>query len=100
MLPLDMNTEQLTIPKLDHLPESLLRDGAIQLALEQGVVIFRASVAVQARIAELLEKQRAHALTSAEERELTDYEDVDDYLSHVNRLIRNLSQSSEDDLAA
>ena len=95
---------QLTIPKLNrqlnHLPETLLRDGAVHLELEQGIVIFRASAAVQSRIAELLEKQKSHALTEAEESELTDYEEIDDYLSHVNRLIRNLSQSSEDDLAA
>ena len=92
--------DQLTIPRLKHLPETWLRDGAVHLELEQGIVIFRASAAVQARIAELLEKQRASALTAAEERELTDYEEIDDYLSHVNRLIRNLSQSSEGDLAA
>lgn len=95
-----MDNTQLTIPKLDHLPETWLRDGAVHLELEQGVVIFRASAAVQTRIAELLDKQKATALTAAEERELTDYEEIDDYLSHVNRLIRNLSHPSEDDLAA
>ncbi|MEK6302325.1 MAG: hypothetical protein AABO41_16570 [Acidobacteriota bacterium] len=92
--------DQLTIPKLNRLPETLLRDGAVHLELEQGIVIFRASAAVQTRIAELLEKQQANTLTEEEERELTDYEEIDDYLSHVNRLIRNLSQSSENNLAA
>ncbi len=92
--------DQLTIPKLNRLPETLLGDGAVHLELEQGIVIFRASVAVRARIAELLEKQKSHALTIEEESEMTDYEEIDDYLSHVNRLIRNLSQSSEGDLAA
>ncbi len=91
---------QLTIPKLNHLPETLLRDGAVHLELEQGIVIFRASVAVQARINELLDKQKTNTLTEEEERELLGYEEVDDYLSHVNRLIRNLSQSSEVDFAA
>ncbi len=91
---------QLTIPKLNHLPDTLLRDGAVHLELEQGIVIFRASVAVRERINELLDKQKAKTLTAEEERELLAYEEVDDYLSHVNRLIRNLSQSSEDDLAA
>lgn len=95
-----MNNAQFTIPKLKRLPETLLRDGSVQLELEQGVVIFRASAAVQTRIAELLEKQQAGALTETEECELTDYEEVDDYLSHVNRLIRNLSSASEDNLAA
>ena len=59
-----------------------------------------ASAAVQTRISELLEKQKSNALTEAEESELMDYEEIDDYLSHVNRVIRNLSQSSEADLAA
>jgi Trm5-related predicted tRNA methylase len=95
-----MDSPQTTIPKLNRLPETLLRDGAVHLELEQGVIIFRASDAVQARIAALLEKQRARTLSEAEERELSDYEEVDDYLSHVNRLIRNLSQSSEENLAA
>ena len=91
---------QLTIPKLNRLPETLLRDGAVQLELEQGVIIFRASAAVQTRITELLEKQKSNALTEAEQSELMDYEEIDDYLSHVNRVIRNLSQSSEANLAA
>lgn len=78
----------------------MLRDGAVHLELEQGVVIFRSSAAVQERIDELLDKQKAGALTADEERELTDYGEIDDYLGHVNRLVRNLSQSSEGDLAA
>jgi hypothetical protein len=100
MLSSVMDSSQLVIPKLNRLPETWLRDGAVQLELEQGIVIFRASAAVQTRIAKLLDKQRSNTLTETEERELTDYEEVDDYLSHVNRLIRNLSQSSEDNLAA
>ncbi|MBA3321970.1 MAG: hypothetical protein H0T45_11070 [Pyrinomonadaceae bacterium] len=95
-----MNNSQLTIPKLNHLPETLSRDGAVHLELEQGIVIFRASVSVQERINELLDKQKANMMTEEEERELLQYEEVDDYLSHVNRLIRNLSQSSQDNLAA
>lgn len=95
-----MTIAQLHIPKLQRLPESFLRDGSVQLELEQGVVIFRATSAMQSRIAELLEKQCAFALSAAEERELSDYEELDDYLSHVNRLIRNLSLNAEVSLAA
>ena len=95
-----MSNSQLTLPHLQRLPETLLRDGSIHLALEQGVVIFRASSAVQERIAELLAKQKAKTLTAEEESELLAYEEVDDYLSHVNRLIRNLSQPSGVNLAA
>ncbi len=95
-----MNNSQFTIPKLNHLPETLVRDGSVHLELEQGIVVFRASTSVQRRIATLLERQKSTALTIEEENELTGYEEVDDYLSHVNRLIRNLSQSSEVDFAA
>lgn len=91
---------QFIIPKLNRLPETLSRDGAVHLELERGIVIFRASAAVQERIDELVDKQKSDALTADEERELAGYEEIDDYLSHVNRLIRNLSQSSEDDIAA
>jgi hypothetical protein len=95
-----MNLAQLHIPKLQRLPETFLRDGSVQLELEQGVVIFRATAAMQDRIAELLEKQHAAVLSQVEARELNDYEELDDYLSHVNRLIRNLSLNSEVSLAA
>jgi hypothetical protein len=96
-----MNNAPLTIPTLQRLPETLLHDGSVRLELEQGVVIFRATVAMQTRIAELLEKQHSGGLSSVEELELTDYEELDDYLSHVNRLIRNLShQNPEISLAA
>ena len=93
-------SDPLSIPKLNRLPETLLSDGAVHLELEQGIVIFRASALVKERINELLDKQKAGQLTAAEARELHEYEEVDDYLSHVNRVIRNLSQSSGVDLAA
>ena len=39
----------------------------------------------------LLEKQQLEALTELEEQELDAYEEIDDYLSFVNRTIRNLA---------
>ena len=47
--------------------------------------------AVQNRIEELLEKQQDASLNAEEEQELDCYEEIDDYLSFVNRTIRNLS---------
>jgi hypothetical protein len=78
------------LPKLNQLPTSLPRDGAISMTLEQGVPIFRASTAVQYRIQKLLEKQQAKGLSAVEEEELDRYEEIDDYLSHLNRVVRNL----------
>ncbi|HEX8398694.1 MAG TPA: hypothetical protein VF644_14770 [Pyrinomonadaceae bacterium] len=88
------------IPRLNNLPPTLLRDGAIRLELEQGTVIFRASSPVQKRIENLLDKQKETGLTNDEEKELLEYEELDDFLSHVNRVIRNLSLNSEVKLVA
>jgi len=79
------------IPKLHGLPLTLPRDGAVQLELEEGVLIFRVSNAVQDRIESLLHKQRDASLSSDEAQELEQYEDIDDYLSFTNRMLRNLA---------
>ncbi len=77
--------------KLSHLPNRLPLDGAVRIELVEGVPIFRASSLVQGRIEALLIKQKESTLTSEEETELDEYEDLDDYLSLVNRIIRNTS---------
>lgn len=77
--------------KLSHLPNSLPLDGAVRIELVEGVPIFRASNLVQGRIEELLIKQKESELTSEEVTELDKYEELDDYLSLVNRIVRNTS---------
>ena len=88
-----MTTPVESVPALSGLPATLPREGAIEIELEQGVLIFRVSTSVQQRIEELLEKQGELNLTAAEELELDQYEEVDDYLSFVNRLSRNIVRS-------
>jgi uncharacterized protein YnzC (UPF0291/DUF896 family) len=78
------------LPKLNSLPASLPIEGAVRIELEEGIPIFRASSTVQARIEELLSKQQESALAPQEEQELDCYEAIDDYLSFVNRTVRNL----------
>lgn len=78
------------LPKLTGLPASLPKDGAINIVLEQGVPTFRASPAVVSRVEQLLEKEHEGELGGAEADELARYEEVDDYLSHLNRVVRNL----------
>lgn len=80
-------------PKLQHLPKMLPIEGAIRIELEAGVPIFRASSIVQNQIETLLAKQQTTALSPEEEQELDSYEEIDDYLSFVNRSLRNLSLS-------
>ena len=81
--------------KLEHLPNSLPLDGAVRIELVEGVPIFRASVTVIERIATLLAKQKESLLTLEEENELDKYEELDDYLSLVNRMVRNMSLNTK-----
>jgi hypothetical protein len=98
---MNLNLNQ-PVPALTGLPVSLPREGAIGLELEQGVLVFRVSNSVQEYIESLVEKERASQLTPDEAQELKQYEEIDDYLSFLNRVIRNLSQSQngEDHLAS
>ena len=83
------------VPTLRHLPASLPLDGAVRLELQDGVPVLRASTAVQRRITTLLRKQKLGTLSPSKTAELDQYEDLDDYLSLLNRLVRNSLQSSK-----
>ncbi len=85
-----------SVPRLNRLPVSLSGENAVGIELEDGVLVFRASQAAQNRIEDLLSKQKESRLTQAEEKELREYEEIDDYLSFLNRLTRNLAQSQND----
>jgi hypothetical protein len=78
------------LPKLSHFPATLPTEGAVRLELEEGIPVFRASDAVQTRIETLLAKHKAVSLSEAEIQELDADEEMDDYLSFVNRTVRNL----------
>ncbi|MCY7332364.1 MAG: hypothetical protein LH649_06825 [Pseudanabaena sp. CAN_BIN31] len=78
-----------TITPITALPQNLPLEGAIAIALQDNVMIFRASTNIQQRIENLLDKRQETPLTTTEEQELDDYEAIDDYLSFVNRMIRN-----------
>ena len=55
----------------------------------EGVPIFRATSIVQTRIEALIAEKQDRALSPAEEEELDCYEEVDDYLSFVNRMVQD-----------
>ena len=85
----------LTSPlKLPILAQALPLDNVVRIELTEGVPIFRALPHVQDRLEALLEKQQITALTASEKRELAQYEELDDFLSLVNRLVRNLMQAN------
>jgi hypothetical protein len=62
------------------------------LELQNGLPVLRASTAVRRRITTLLRKQQETSLSPAETDELDRYEEIDDYLSFLNRIVRNLLQ--------
>ena len=77
--------------KLDNFPPAFPKEEAIRIELVEGIPILKASQKVQNRIENLLVKQQTALLNPEEEAELNRYENLDDYLSLVNRTIRNLS---------
>ena len=85
---------------LNSLPRTLPRENAVRLELVDGVVVFKASKYVQERVEELVEKEKTQKLSSSESAELDAYEEIDDFLSYVNRLVRNSAESGELNLAA
>jgi len=80
----------LLLPKLQNLPNTFPIEGAVRIELVERIPLFRASSTVQERMDTLLEKQQNSSLNSEEEQELDLYEEIDDYLSFVNRTVRNL----------
>jgi type IV secretory pathway VirB4 component len=78
-----------TLPKLETLHQKIPLEGIISIAIIDGITIFRASEKTQNRIETLLDKQQKNCLSNEETTELDAYEELDDYLSLVNRTIRN-----------
>jgi uncharacterized protein YnzC (UPF0291/DUF896 family) len=86
-----MKTKFLT--KLGDFPLSVPLESSIGIEIQEGVPILRASSAIQNRIDELLAKQQHGSLSHEEEQEFDCYEEIDDYLSLVNRTMRNMASN-------
>lgn len=76
--------------QLERLPDNFPKESAVSIDLVEGIPIFCASQEIQAKIESLLNKQKDLKLSDREEKELDYYEELDDYLSWINRTIRNL----------
>jgi hypothetical protein len=76
-------------PYLEMLARGLPLEDAVRLELREGAPVFRAQPRIQERIDELLDKRPTSSLTASEERELLQYEELDEFLSLVNQLVRN-----------
>lgn len=84
-----MNPARSSLPKFRALAQGLPLDNVVRIEVEEGLPVLRATEHVQERIAELLAKQKEVSLSPAEEQELDRFEEIDDYLSLLNRLARN-----------
>jgi hypothetical protein len=73
---------------LHRLPNSLSIEGSIGIELVQGLLVFRISTKIQDRIETLIAQKTESALTSEEETELDQYQQLVDYLNLVNETIK------------
>jgi hypothetical protein len=78
------------LPKLKRFPAMLPSENLVRLELQEGIPVFKATHSVQKRIELLVAKQPPEGLTTPELEELDGYEELDDYLSFANRVMRNL----------
>lgn len=83
------------VPKLNGLPSGLSPDNAVEIEIEEGTLIFRISKSAQKKIENLLDKNKENSLSDFEKSELDRYEEIDDYLSFLNRLTRNLAENNQ-----
>lgn len=89
-----MITPVENVSRLNGLPSCLSPDNAIEIEVEEGTLIFRISKNAQEKIENLLNKNRENNLSDFEKSELDRYEEIDDYLSFLNRLTRNLAENT------
>ena len=83
------------LPKLKRFPVMLPSENLVRIELQEGIPILKATRSVQKRIELLLAQQRQEGLTTAEREELEGYEELDDYLSLANRVMRNLTLAEQ-----
>ncbi len=83
-------TIDFPVTRLHRLPSSLPGEGGISLELQEGIPMLKASPTVQEWIEHLLHKQQEGSLSAQERDDLERYEEIDDYLSLLNRITRNL----------
>jgi hypothetical protein len=75
---------------LHRLPNSLLSEGSIGIELVKGLLVFRISTKIQDRRETLIAQKTESALSSEEETELDQYQQLVDYLNLVNQTMRKV----------
>ncbi|MCP4348876.1 MAG: hypothetical protein GY795_25635 [Desulfobacterales bacterium] len=80
------------LPQFHNLPVTLPE---MCIELHNGIPVIRASPYVQDHIEVLLDKEKESALSDSETQELDQYEEIDDFLSLLNRIVRNLYSAKQ-----
>ena len=78
-----------SVPLLHHLPASLPLDGALRLELQDGVPVLRASATVHTGLPPYSGSTRTAPFPRRKQR-AGRYEELDEYLSFLNRMVRNM----------
>ena len=73
---------------LYRLPNTLPREGSLRIELLKGLLVFRISTKIQDRIETLIAQKTDSALTSEEETELDQYQQLVNDLNLVNGTIK------------
>ena len=81
--PIDQLTAQDSHVWVQYVP-----DGAVSVAVEDSILVLKASTALQERFETLLAKRKAETLSAEETREYQAICDLDTTLSWLNRLAR------------
>lgn len=92
-----MPTLEIAVPKIHALPSAMEPDSAVRVELREGALVFKTSEQMCEQIDLLLTKEKQGKLTADEKSELDHFEEVDDYLSFLNRLTRNLVPQGQED---
>lgn len=77
------------IARLADAPPTLTEEGVLRVEVQEGIPVLRATASIEGRIEELLARQHDSGLSAEEEAELDRFEEIDDYLSLFNRVVRN-----------
>ena len=80
------------LPQFHNLPVTLPE---LCIELNNGIPVMHASPYVQERIETLVSKERETVLSYNEIQELDQYEEIDDFLSLLNRIVRNLYSAKQ-----
>lgn len=86
------------IPKLEALPPSFPAEGALNIKIKEGIPVIKSSSKIQNRIERLINRQKRGELSQDEIDQFDYFEQIDDYISLLNRITRNIFLEKENNI--